>query len=98
MENFFQNKISSVTQSELIKSALTLSHGAGFRVWAVTYDGDYTNFASLKIFGCKLENNYSNIQCWFKHPVNYMKIYYIPDACHMLKFARNTLGNSNNLK
>lgn len=95
---FFQNKISAVTQAELIKSALTLSHGAGLRVWAVTCDGAYTNFASLKILGCKLENNYSDIQCWFKHPVNSMKIYYIPDACHMLKLARNTLGNSNNLK
>lgn len=79
---FFQNKISAVTQAELIKSALTLSHGAGLRVWAVTCDGAYTNFASLKILGCKLENNYSDIQCWFKHPINSMKSYY----------------NSNNLK
>jgi len=51
---FFQNKISAVTQAQLIKSALTLSHGAGLRVWAVTCDGAYTNFALLKILGCKL--------------------------------------------
>jgi len=26
------------------------------------------------------------------------KIYFIPDACHMLKLARNTLGNCKQIK
>lgn len=69
---FFQNKLSAVTQVELIRSALSLSHNAGLRVWGVTCDG--------------------------KHPVNSMKVYYIPDACHMLKLARNVLGNNNVLE
>jgi len=95
---FFQNKLSAETQAELIRSALSLSHNAGLRVWGVTCDGSYTNISSLKILGYVIGDNYNSNQCWFKHPVNSMKVYYVPDACHMLKLARNVLGNNNVLK
>ena len=53
---------------------------------------------SLKILGCVIGDNYDIYRCWFKHPVNSIKAYYIPDACHMLKLARNVLGNNNLLQ
>lgn len=71
---FFQNKLSAVTQAELIRSALSLSHNVGLRVWEVTCDGSYTNILSLKILGCVIGDNYHTNQCWFKHPVNSMKV------------------------
>lgn len=63
---FFQNKLSAVTQVELIRSALSLSHNAGLRVGGgVTCDGSYTNILSLKILGCVIGDNYLTNQCWF---------------------------------
>jgi len=90
----FINKLTAVTQAELIKSALTHSHNAGLTVHSVTCDGAYTNFSTFKLLGCTAGNSYDNIKCWFDHPVTKSRVYYIPDACHMLKLARNTLANN----
>jgi len=89
-----QNKIGATAQAELIKCALSLTHAAGLKVWSITCDGCATNFSTMKILGCNLDvNNYDDIQCSFKHPITNENVYFIPDACHMLKLARNTLGN-----
>lgn len=97
MENFhrifFQNKINATFQSELIKSALTLTHKVGIRVWAITCDGACTNFSSMKMLGCEFGNSYESIKNWFNHPISNALVYFIPDPCHMLKLARNTLRN-----
>lgn len=79
---FFQNKISSVTQAELIKSALVVSHNVGLKVWGITCDGTYTNFASMKILGCQFDkkDSYNDIKCWIDHPVSKEKVFYVPDA------------------
>lgn len=89
----FQNKVTAAVQAELVKTALMLSHKSGLKVWRVTCDGAYSNFSTMKILGCKVGDNYDDMQCWFSHPTDNSKVYYIPDACHMLKLARNTLGN-----
>jgi len=86
----FQNKI----QAELVKSALTHAHNAGLTVWSVTCDGTYRHFSTLKLLGCKIGNNYEDIEGWFEHPVSRTNVYYIPDACHMIKLARNILANN----
>jgi len=52
----------------------------------------------MKILGYETGNNYNDIKCWSPHPVNNDKVYFIPDACHNLKLARNTLGNCRVLK
>ncbi|KAL4136305.1 hypothetical protein QTP88_007853 [Uroleucon formosanum] len=95
----FQNKISASTQAELINSALTISHNVGLKVWGVTCDGAFTNFSSMKILGCSFDNidNYDDLKCWFDHPVTTEKVFFIPDPCHMVKLARNTLGNNKTL-
>jgi len=74
-------------------TALTYSYNSGLKVWGVTCDGAYTNFSTMKILECIIGDNYDDIKGWFNHPVDNSKVYYIPDACHMLKLARNTLGN-----
>lgn len=61
----FQNKITASIQAELIKSALTHAHNAGLTVLSVTRDGAYTNVSTLKLLGCKIGNNYDDIESWF---------------------------------
>ncbi|KAL4113577.1 hypothetical protein QTP88_017184 [Uroleucon formosanum] len=87
-----------IAQAEIIKSILKLSHQSGLKVWGITCDGAYTNIFTMKILGCKLGDNYSEIKCWFPHLTTEEKVYFIPDACHNLKLARNILGNSKVLK
>ncbi|KAF0759168.1 THAP domain-containing protein 9 [Aphis craccivora] len=52
----------------------------------------------MKILGCKIGDNYEEIPCWFNLPIDNSRVYYISDACHMLKLARNTLGNNHVLE
>lgn len=94
----FQNKITASIQVELIKSVLTHSHNTGLTIWSVTCDGAYTNVSTLKLLGCKIGNNYEDIESCFEHPVTRTKLYYIPDACHILKLARNILANNSVLE
>lgn len=94
----FLNKINDTFQAELIKSALTHAYNSGLTVWSVTCDGAYTNMSTLKLLGCQFGNSYDEIKCWFKHPISETKVFYIPDACHMLKLARNTLANNHELE
>lgn len=90
----FINKLTAVTQAELIKLALIHAYNAGLTVYSVTCDGAYTNFSTFKLLGCLAGDNYDDIKCWFDHPITKSKVFYIPDACHMLKLARNTLANN----
>ncbi|KAF0687718.1 Uncharacterized protein FWK35_00039375, partial [Aphis craccivora] len=90
----FQNKLNAMCQAQLVKAVLTLAHNSGLRVWGVTFDGAVTNFSTFKILGCELSNNVENCKPWIKHPVDNSQVFIIPDACHMLKLARNTLGNT----
>ena len=51
----------------------------------------------LTLFGY-LEANYDNIKVSFPHPTRNHQVYAILDPCHMVKLARNTLGDLGNLK
>lgn len=90
---FFINKISSSIQSELIKTALILSQQSGIKVWSVTCDGAHVNYATMNLLGCQLyTTDYLQLKCSFKHPSSDHDVYFVPDACHNMKLARNTLG------
>lgn len=68
---FFLNKITAVTQAELVKTTLTLTDNVGLKFRSVTCDGIYSNSAKLKILGCEFhDKNYEGIEYWFNHPVN----------------------------
>lgn len=71
----FLNKITAISQAELVKTALTLAYNAGLTVWGVTCDGAYTNMSTLKLLGCNIGNNYDEIKCWFEHPVSKTKVF-----------------------
>jgi len=79
----FQNKVNAVSQAELVKSSLILSHKSGLCVWVVTCDGAFTYFSTFKILGCNL-SIFIDSKPWFKHPANGSQVFFIPD----------TLGNT----
>ena len=65
----------------------------GLRVWSVTSDGTSTNLIMLKSLGCKFTNSFETVLTKFKHPTMDYFVYCTLDACHMIKLARNALGD-----
>ena len=90
---FLTNKTNAAIQASLVKSALSLVADSGFRVWSLTCDGTATNFETLRLLGCSFTPNYDKMVVSFKHPTRPYNVYSILDACHMVKLARNTLGD-----
>lgn len=90
---FLTNKCSGAVQAQLLKAALIKLYEVGITVRSLTCDGTVTNFSTLKILGCdfSIEGLVTN----FKHPACDISVHVIFDACHMLKLARNTMGECN---
>ena len=77
-------------QSQLIKESINLLSNAGLEVHGVTFDGCSKNLSTARQLGCKVDNFESS----FPHPSRPNKtIHIILDVCHMLKLARNALGD-----
>lgn len=88
---FLTNSTNATSQTQLIKTAISLCHERNIKIWSLTCDGPKVNIATLNRLGCKIyENSYDRIQNFFLHPITKDKIYATPDACHMLKNARNS--------
>ena len=58
----------------------------------VTMDGTHTNFAAMSMFGCKLGNSVATIDGQFSVEGYDYPLFFTPDPPHMLKLARNALG------
>ncbi len=75
---------------ELIKESINLLTYAGLDVHGVTFDGCAKNLATARQLGCNLDKFDGS----FNHPTRPNKtLYVILDVCHMLKLARNSLGD-----
>lgn len=91
---FFINKITTSILAELVKTALILSQQSGIRIWSITCDGAHVNYSTMNLLGCNLfTTNYCNLKTTFKHPSSDYDVHFVPDACHSVKLARNTLGD-----
>ena len=55
-------------------------------------DGTSTNLGAMKLFGCGFGNTLDEIDGSFVHEAYNYTIYFIADPVHMLKLARNSLG------
>ena len=87
---FLVNRLTSKTQSQVIKEAINLLTDATLDVQAVIFDGCSKNLATARNLGCKLDAFDGS----FPHPSRPNKIIHvILDVCHMLKLARNALGD-----
>ena len=95
---YLTNKVNGDAQASLIRSALSLLEDHGFQVWSATCDGTSANLDTFRLLGCKCVPKYDNIKVSFPHPTRNHQVYAILDPCHMVKLARNTLGDLGTLK
>ena len=87
---FLADRIISKMQAQLIKEAINLLTEAELDIQAVVFDGCAKNLTTAWCLGC----NIGKFDGSFKHPSQPNKsIYVILDVCHVLKFARNSLGD-----
>ena len=87
---FLVDRVTAEMQAQIIKEAINLLTEAGLDVHGVTFDGCAKNLATAKVLGCNLRK----LDGSFRHPSRPNKtLYIILDACHMLKLARNCLGD-----
>lgn len=77
---FLIDKCNSDIMAQLIKPALILAADSNIQIWGITCDGTMTNLCTIE------EKN-------FTHPTKAYKVYFVPDACHNLKLARNALAS-----
>ena len=90
---FLTNKCSSEIKMSLLKNGLSLAADHGLSVWSVTCDETSTNLTMLKSLGCKFTDSFETMVTKFKHPTMDYYVYCTLDACHMIKLARNALGD-----
>ena len=91
--HFLTNKSNSEIQTSLLKNCLSLAADHGLRIWSVTCDGTSTNLTMLKSLGCKFTNSFETMVTKCIHPTIDYYVYFTLDACHMIKFSRNALGD-----
>jgi hypothetical protein len=87
---FLVDRVDAQMQAQIIKEAVNLLTDAGLDVHGVTFDGCAKNIATARCLGC----NFAKFDGSFKHPTRpNTTLYVILDVCHMLKLARNSLGD-----
>ena len=87
---FLVDRLNSQMQAQIIKESINYLTDADLEVHGVTFDGCAKNLATARYLGCKI-NQFDGS---FKHPSRPNKaLYVILDICHMLKPARNSLGD-----
>lgn len=86
------NSTNATNLSCLISKALELASSHGLHVHSVTSDGLPANFDAMRSFGCQFGSVLKDIKGSFSHASFNHTLFFIPDACHMLKLARNALA------
>ncbi len=87
---FLVDRVNGKMQAELIKEAINLLTEAALDVQAVVFDGCAKNLTTARCLGCNIDKFDGS----FNHPSRPNKtVYVILDVCHMLKLARNSLGD-----
>lgn len=95
---FLIDKVSAEIQTQLITVCIEKLYDSGINIVCITCDGASYNMNSLKLLGCKLDINDASFTTSFCHPITKEDVYAILDPCHMLKLARNTLGDKGNIE
>lgn len=89
---YFINSLKTHEKVVLLTKTITTVIKCGVRVLSVTFDGLATNFTMCESLGASFDIN--NLKPYFVLPGNDCKIYVILDPSHVLKLARNTIGNN----
>ena len=88
---FLTNGIDANIQSRLVQIALELGEEHGLNIRAITADGTNVNPATMVKLGVKFDKEVCGLldtQFTFGK-----EVYFLLDACHMLKLARNALAS-----
>lgn len=88
--HFFENKITSNSQSKLLIEAIKKLYDTGVTVRSITCDGAKINFSTMKKLGCSFTSEIMITH--FKHPCNNYNVYVIFDACYMIKLSKNVFA------
>ena len=89
---FFIAGLNSEEKKQLLEIALKKLFEIGVRVVSVTCDGLRANFATFENLGASFD--LKSLKCTFPHPSDpRFQVAVILDPCHLLKVARNTLGD-----
>jgi len=89
------NGISTEEKANIILSCLQELDTTGIIIKTLTFDGAANNLSMASELGANLQ--YPELKPYFLHPNTNEKIHIILDPCHMVKLARNTLGNNKTL-
>lgn len=74
----FQSKSTAILQAGLVKTAITMAHTVGIKVWSVTCDGTTFNLSTMTNLGCELTGTYDEIKESFHIPgIEWKVIFYI---------------------
>lgn len=94
---FLLDKINSTSQASLVHTAVYLCSVNNLRVRSITCDGCSTNWSTMRQLGCKVggDDFDGKIETEEKFPST---VRFVPDACHLLKLARNCLATYKVLK
>lgn len=87
---FLTNGLCAQEKAALLKEAMFRLHRARVKLGSVTFDGATENISTVKLLGA----NYGIDRPYFQNPFDKdCKVYIFLDPPHMLKLARNCLGN-----
>ena len=90
---FLCDKVTSDHLRQLISTCLEIAAERSINIVTVTMDGAAANFDAMRQLGCEFESSKETISSSFSHPSSKANLFFIPDACHMLKLARNALAS-----
>lgn len=91
---FLIQGLSAEERAAILYEAMFMLNNIGVVVSAITNDGHIVNIATAKILGA----DYDADKPYFKNPFDENKVVYtILDAPHMIKLARNCLGNKKSI-
>ena len=68
----------------------------GLTVGCITCDGNTSNLECMWKFGCRIGSTLEDLNGKFE--LNNEELFFTPDACHMLKNARNALADVKEFK
>lgn len=88
-----QNKTPASVLAQLISTSIRLSVGAGLYVYGLTCDGAKTNLAAMRKLGCIIDGEFESLNPVFQVEGIDKDFYFVPDACHNLKLARNLIAD-----
>ena len=88
----FCDKINAENLKCLLSIILKEARNHNMFVHSITMDGTTTNINAMKLLGCKITNS-DELNESFSFDSNDHELVFIMDPCHMLKLARNALGD-----